>query len=91
MNNSERNSRAENLVLIINATYPPTIILAVAIASFFFLPTERREIILTGTLSAAATAWTVGRGRNGSDGNQGDQNISLEAELNSGEGRGSGR
>lgn len=90
MNNSERNSRAENLVLLINALYPPTIILAVAIASFFFLPAERREIILTSTLSASAAAWTV-RGRGDEKQQLNEQNISLEAELNSEENRGSGR
>lgn len=90
MNQSDRNSRTENLVLVINAIYPPTIILTVAIASFFFLPPDRRELIFTSTLSAAATAWSIRNRAENSKPNE--QNISLEAELNAGDDhRGSGR
>lgn len=91
MNQSERNTRTENLVLVINALFPPFIILAIAVGSYFALPPDRREIIFSSALSASAAAWTV-RTRSVSESKPSEQNISLEAELNAGEDhRGSGR
>lgn len=87
MDSPKGNSRAEDLVMVINAIFPPSIILVATIAALFMLPPERREIILSGTIGASAAAWTIKSRSAGAT----KQNISLDAELNAGDNRGSGR